>query len=301
MKKIGFVGVGIMGKSMVRNLMKNDFEVSIFARNKEKVLDVISEGANFYPTIKECVSGCDAVITIVGFPKDVEEVYFGENGILENVKEGTYVIDMTTSSPKLAVEIFEKAKEKGVKALDAPVTGGDIGAKNGTLTILVGGEEADYKACLPIFKAMGTNIHYEGKAGFGQHTKLANQIMIAGAISGVCEAMAYAKDKGLDVKKMLDSVSTGDAGSKQLELVSPKILEEDFAPGFFIKHFIKDMKLAKEEALADNITLDILSKVLENYEELEREGFGDLGTQALIKHYNKQFKFLYEDCIRTKK
>ncbi|CUO43591.1 NAD(P)-dependent oxidoreductase [Clostridium perfringens] len=287
MKKIGFIGVGIMGKSMVRNLMKNDFEVSIFARNKEKVLDVISEGANFYLTIKECVSGCDAVITIVGFPKDVEEVYFGENGILENVKEGTYVIDMTTSSPKLAVEIFEKAKEKGLKALDAPVTGGDIGAKNGALTILVGGEEEDYKACLPIFKAMGTNIHYEGKAGFGQHTKLANQIMIAGAISGVCEAMAYAKDKGLDVKKMLDSVSTGAAGSKQLELVSPKILEEDFAPGFFIKHFIKDMKLAKEEALADNVNLDILSKVLENYEELEREGFGDLGTQALIKHYNK--------------
>lgn len=287
MKKIGFIGVGIMGKSMVRNLMKNDFEVSIFARNKEKVLDVISEGANFYPTIKEGVSGCDAVITIVGFPKDVEEVYFGENGILENAKEGTYVIDMTTSSPKLAVEIFEKAKEKGLKALDAPVTGGDIGAKNGTLTILVGGEEEDYKDCLPIFQAMGTNIHYEGKAGFGQHTKLANQIMIAGAISGVCEAMAYAKDKGLDVKKMLDSVSTGAAGSKQLELVSPKILEEDFAPGFFIKHFIKDMKLAKEEALADNVNLDILSKVLENYEELEREGFGDLGTQALIKHYNK--------------
>ena len=287
MKKIGFIGVGIMGKSMVRNLMKNGFEVSIFARNKEKVLDVISEGASFYPTIKECVSRCDAVITIVGFPKDVEEVYFGENGILENVKEGTYVIDMTTSSPKLAVEIFEKAKEKGVKALDAPVTGGDIGAKNGTLTILVGGKEEDYKACLPILKAMGTNIHYEGKAGFGQHTKLANQIMIAGAISGVCEAMAYAKDKGLDVKKMLDSVSTGVAGSKQLELVSPKILEEDFAPGFFIKHFIKDMKLAKEEALADNVNLDILSKVLENYEDLEREGFGDLGTQALIKHYNK--------------
>lgn len=287
MKKIGFIGVGIMGKSMVRNLMKNGFEVSIFARNKEKVLDVISEGANFYTTIKECVSGCDAIITIVGFPKDVEEVYFGENGIIENVKEGTYVIDMTTSSPKLAVEIFEKAKEKGVKALDAPVTGGDIGAKKGTLTILVGGEEEDYKACLPIFQAMGTNIHYEGKAGFGQHTKLANQIMIAGAISGVCEAMAYAKDKGLDVKKMIDSVSTGAAGSKQLELVSPKILEEDFAPGFFIKHFIKDMKLAKEEALADNVNLDILSKVLENYEELEREGFGDLGTQALIKHYNK--------------
>ena len=285
--KIGFIGVGVMGKSMVRNLMKKGFEVSIYTRTKSKVEDIINEGAIWCEDIKSCVKDKDAVITIVGYPKDVEEVYFGENGILENVKEGTYVIDMTTSSPKLAVEIFEKAKEKGLKALDAPVTGGDIGAKNGTLTILVGGEEEDYKACLPIFQAMGTNIHYEGKEGFGQHTKLANQIMIAGAISGVCEAMAYAKDKGLDVKKMLDSVSTGAAGSKQLELVSPKILEEDFAPGFFIKHFIKDMKLAKEEALADNMNLDILSKVLENYEELEREGFGDLGTQALIKHYNK--------------
>ena len=287
MKNIGFIGVGIMGKSMVRNLMKNGFEVSIFARNKEKVLDVISEGAEFHSTISECVKNCDATITIVGFPKDVEEVYFGKNGILENVKKGSYVIDMTTSSPELAVKIYEEAKSKGIKALDAPVTGGDIGAKNGTLTILVGGDEEDYRACLPIFEAIGTNIHYEGRAGFGQHTKLANQIMIAGAISGVCEAMAYAGDKGLDVKKMLDSVSTGAAGSKQLELVSPKILDNDFAPGFFIKHFIKDMKLAKDEALADGLELEILSKVLENYEGLEKEGLGNLGTQALIKHYKK--------------
>lgn len=287
MKKIGFIGVGIMGKSMVRNLMKNGFEVSIFARNKGKVLDVISEGAEFYSTISECVKNCDATITIVGFPKDVDEVYFGKNGILENVKKGSYVIDMTTSSPELAVKIYEEAKSKGIKALDAPVTGGDIGAKNGTLTILVGGDEEDYKVCMPIFNAMGTNIHYEGKAGFGQHTKLANQIMIAGAISGVCEAMAYAEEKGLDVKKMLDSVSTGAAGSKQLELVSPKILDNDFAPGFFIKHFIKDMKLARDEALANGLELEVLSKALENYEALEKEGFGDLGTQALIKHYKK--------------
>lgn len=287
MKKIGFIGVGIMGKSMVRNFMKNGFEVSIFARNKGKVLDVISEGAEFHSTISECVKNCDATITIVGFPKDVEEVYFGKNGILENVKKGSYVIDMTTSSPELAVKIYEEAKSKGIKALDAPVTGGDIGAKNGTLTILVGGDEEDYKVCMPIFNAMGTNIHYEGKAGFGQHTKLANQIMIAGAISGVCEAMAYAEEKGLDVKKMLDSVSTGAAGSKQLELVSPKILDNDFAPGFFIKHFIKDMKLARDEALANGLELEVLSKALENYEALEKEGFGDLGTQALIKHYKK--------------
>lgn len=287
MKKIGFIGVGIMGKSMVRNLMKNGFEVSIFARNKEKVLDVISEGAEFHSTITDCVRECDAVITIVGFPKDVEEVYFGKSGILENVKKGSYVIDMTTSSPELAVKIYEEAKSRGIKALDAPVTGGDIGAKNGTLTILVGGDEEDYKVCMPIFEAMGTNIHYEGKAGFGQHTKLANQIMIAGAISGVCEAMAYAEEKGLDVKKMLDSVSTGAAGSKQLELVSPKILDNDFAPGFFIKHFIKDMKLARDEALANGLELEVLSKALENYESLEKEGLGDLGTQALIKHYKK--------------
>ena len=285
MKKIGFIGVGIMGKSMVKNLMEKGFELSIFARNKEKVLDVISEGAKFYTSIKECVSNCDAVITIVGFPKDVEEVYFGEDGIIENVKKGTYVIDMTTSSPKLAVEIFNRAKDKGIKALDAPVTGGDIGAKEGTLTILVGGEEDDYRACLPIFEAMGTNICYEGEAGFGQHTKLANQIMIAGAISGVCEAITYANKEGLDVKKMINSLRTGAAGSRQLELVSPKILEEDFAPGFFIKHFIKDMKLAKEEALAKEINLDVLNKVLENYEVLEKEGLGDLGTQALIKYY----------------
>lgn len=287
MKNIGFIGIGIMGKSMVRNLMKNGFEVSIFARNKGKVLDVIEEGAKFYSTIKDCVKNCDAVITIVGFPKDVEEVYFGDNGIIKNVNKGTYVVDMTTSSPELAVKIFEEAKLAGVKALDAPVTGGDIGAKNGTLTILVGGNEEDYEVCLPIFEAMGSNIHYEGKAGFGQHTKLANQIMIAGAISGVCEAMAYANIKGLNIRKMLDSVSTGAAGSKQLELVSPKILDEDFAPGFFIKHFIKDMKLAKDEASVDGIDLEILSKVLENYESLEKMGFGDLGTQALIKYYNK--------------
>lgn len=287
MKNIGFIGIGIMGKSMVRNLMKNGFEVSIFARNKGKVLDVIEEGAKFYSTIKDCVKNCDAVITIVGFPKDVEEVYFGDNGIIKNVNKGTYVVDMTTSSPELAVKIFEEAKLAGVKALDAPVTGGDIGAKNGTLTILVGGNEEDYEVCLPIFEAMGSNIHYEGKAGFGQHTKLANQIMIAGAISGVCEAMAYANTKGLNIRKMLDSVSTGAAGSKQLELVSPKILDEDFAPGFFIKHFIKDMKLAKDEASVDGIDLEILSKVLENYESLEKMGFGDLGTQALIKYYNK--------------
>ncbi|MGG5460474.1 NAD(P)-dependent oxidoreductase [Clostridium sp. B9] len=287
MKKIAFVGVGIMGKSMVRNLMKAGFLVNIFARNKSKVLDVIEEGAKFHPSIAECVKDCDVVITIVGFPKDVEEVYFDESGILNNVKEGTYLIDMTTSSPELAKKIYDESKRRRIKALDAPVTGGDIGAKNGTLSILVGGDEEDFNKCMPIFEAMGNNIHYEGQAGFGQHTKLANQIMIAGAISGVCEAMAYAEEKGLNIQKMLDSVSKGAAGSRQLELVAPKVIVEDFEPGFFIKHFIKDMKLAKEESEKSGLSLDILSDVLENYEALEKEGFGDLGTQALIKHYEK--------------
>lgn len=285
MKKIGFIGVGIMGKSMVNNLMKAGYEVSFYARNKAKTEDVIAKGAVYHPTIAECVNGCDAVITIVGFPKDVREVYFGKDGILENVSEGTYVIDMTTSSPKLAEEIYEEAKKRGIHALDAPVTGGDVGAQNGTLSILAGGDPQAYEKCLPVFEAMGKNIHLEGKAGSGQHTKMVNQIMIAGTISGICEAFAYAKEKGLDIPTVLDSVATGAAGSKQLELQAAKLQEQDYAPGFFIKHFIKDMKLAKEEAEADGLTLKVLDQTLAAYEELEKRGDGELGTQALIKYF----------------
>ena len=179
--------------------------------------------------------------------------------------------------------------------LDAPVTGGDTGAKAGTLTILVGGDKADYEACLPLFEAMGTNINYEGKAGCGQHCKLANQIMIAGALSGVCEAVTYAKEKGLDMDTFLRSVSTGAAGSRQLDLYGPKIIAEDYAPGFFIKHFIKDMKLALIEANKSGIDLDVLSQVLANYEELEAEGCGDLGTQALIKYYDEEHRCAVEE------
>ena len=198
MKKIGFIGVGIMGKSMVRNLMKAGYELHIYARTRSKVEDVISEGAIFHESIRECVPGCDAVITIVGFPRDVEEVYFDEGGILENADPGTYLIDMTTTSPMLAEKISKEGTEKGFHVLDAPVTGGDTGAKAGTLSILVGGEKEDYETCMELFKAMGTNINYQGKAGCGQHAKLANQIMIAGALSGVCEAFSYAQAKGLD-------------------------------------------------------------------------------------------------------
>lgn len=285
MKRIGFIGVGIMGKSMVRNLMKAGYTVCIYARHPDKVQDVVSEGAILCDSIASCTEGCQAVITIVGYPQDVEEVYCGSGNILDSAEPGAYLIDMTTSSPTLAEKLFEAGTKRGFHVLDAPVTGGDTGARDGTLSILVGGAREDFEACLPIFQAMGTNLNYQGKAGSGQHAKLANQIMIAGTMSGVCEALTYAKSKGLDLNTLLHSVSTGAAGSKQLDTLGPKILSEDYAPGFFIKHFIKDMALAKEEAERDGLHLEILSQVLENYENLNQSGCGNLGTQALIKHY----------------
>lgn len=285
MHRVGFIGVGIMGKSMVRNLMKAGYELHIYARHKEKVEDVIAEGAIFHESIHDCVTDCDAIITIVGFPPDVEQVYFEEGNILDSAAPGTYLIDMTTTSPTLAERIWNEGTARGFHVLDAPVTGGDTGAKAGTLSILVGGEEADYEACHPLFEAMGTNINYQGKAGCGQHAKLANQIMIAGTLSGVCEALTYAKAKGLDLDVLLRSVATGAAGSKQLDAFGPKILAGDYAPGFFLKHFIKDMTLADEEAVASGVRLDVLETALANYRGLQQEGYGDLGTQALIKHY----------------
>lgn len=285
MKNIGFIGVGIMGKSMVRNLMKVGYELHIYARTKAKVEDVILEGAVFHDNIKSCVAGCDAVITIVGFPKDVEEVYFDAENIMDSASEGTYLIDMTTTSPQIAEKIYLEGKKRKLHVLDAPVTGGDTGAREGTLSILVGGDKEDYEACLPLFEAMGTNINYQGKAGCGQHCKLANQIMIAGTMSGICEALTYAKNKGLDLDTVLKSVATGAAGSHQLDAFGTKILAGNYEPGFFMKHFIKDMKLALIEANMSELDLGVLSQTLANYEELEAEGYGDLGTQALMKYY----------------
>jgi 3-hydroxyisobutyrate dehydrogenase-like beta-hydroxyacid dehydrogenase len=196
MKKIGFIGVGIMGKSMVRNLRKAGYEVAIYTRTKAKAEDVIAEGAVWCDTAAECAKGRDVVITIVGYPKDVEEVYFGDNGIIANADPGTYVIDMTTTSPRLAVRIWEEAEKAGIHAVDAPVTGGDTGAKAGTLTILAGGKKEDFDACVPVFEAMGKNINYEGKAGNGQHTKMCNQIAIAGALAGLGGGLLYLAGSG---------------------------------------------------------------------------------------------------------
>ncbi len=285
MKKIAFIGVGIMGKSMVRNLMKSGYELHIFARTKSKVDDVIQEGAIFHKTIRDCVQNCEVVITMVGFPKDVEEVYFAPQNIIDSAKRGSYIIDMTTTSPSLAEKISQEGMKRGLYVLDAPVTGGDIGAKNGTLSILVGGNKEDYAKCIPIFSAMGTNINYFGKAGNGQHAKMANQIMLAGALAGVCEALSYAKVKDLDLTTLLEAVSTGAAGSKQLDLFAPKIMTGDYQPGFFMKHFIKDMTIAKEEAESSHIDLEVLKQVLLNCSDVEVAGGGELGTQALAKHY----------------
>ena len=285
MKKIGFIGIGIMGQSMVRNLMKAGYEVAVYNRTKSKADAVVAEGALWCDSAAQCAAGRDAVITIVGYPKDVEEVYFGEGGVIAHADPGTCLIDMTTTSPKLAVRIYENGKKKGLPVLDAPVTGGDAGAKAGTLTILVGGDQETFEKCRPLFEAMGKNIYYEGKAGNGQHTKMCNQIAIAGALSGACEALAYAKAVGMDPAHMLESISTGAAGSAQLSNVASRILKDDYAPGFFIKHFIKDMKLADEEAVNAGAHLGVLEYVLNMYQELETEGCGDRGTQALIKYY----------------
>ena len=289
MKKIGFIGVGIMGKSMVRNLKKAGFDLHIYARTKAKVEDVIAEGVTFHDSIADCVKDCEAVITIVGFPQDVEEVYFDQGNILDSAKEGAYLIDMTTTSPQIAQKIYEEGNKRGFHVLDAPVTGGDTGAKAGTLSILVGGNKEDYEACMPLFEAMGTNINYQGEAGCGQHAKMVNQIMIAGTMSGLCEALSYAKAKDLDCETVLKSVATGAAGSKQLDFFGEKILHGDYTPGFFMKHFIKDMKIALIEANQCELDLDVLSQTLANYEVLEAEGYGDLGTQALIKYYEEGY------------
>ena len=287
MQKIGWIGVGIMGKAMVRNLMKAGYEVHIYARHPEKVADVTAEGAVPHGTIGDCVRASEVVITMVGFPQDVEEVYFTPGNILDSAAQGTILIDMTTTSPTLAQRIYREGTARGLRVLDAPVTGGDSGARAGTLSILVGGGQADFDACLPIFRAMGTNITYFGPAGCGQHAKMANQIMIAGALSGVCEALAYAKAEGLDWNTLLGAVATGAAGSKQLDFQGRKILDGDFAPGFFMKHFVKDMKLAEEEADTAGLDLNVLRQALDNCQTLVDQGCGDLGTQALIKFYEK--------------
>ena len=283
--KIGFIGVGVMGNGMVKNLLKRGYEVNAYTRTRAKALEALDAGAIWCDTTADCVRDVDAVISMVGFPPDVEEVYFGEKGILANARPGTLVIDMTTTSPRLAQRIYTEAADKGLPALDAPVSGGDTGARAGTLAIMVGGDREAFERAVPIFEAMGSSIRYMGPAGSGQHTKMANQIAIAGTLAGVCEAIAYARAVGLDVDEVLSTISGGAAGSWQLSNNGPKSAHGDFAPGFFIKHFIKDMTLADGEARARDLPMPVLEKVLAMFRALEAQGYGDEGTQALIRAY----------------
>ena len=283
--KIGFIGVGVMGNGMVKNLLQQGYEVNAYTRTRAKALEALDAGAVWRENVADCVRDADAVISIVGFPPDVEEVYFGDKGILANARPGTLVIDMTTTSPRLAQRIYTEAADKGLPALDAPVSGGDTGARAGTLAIMVGGDREAFERAVPIFEAMGSSIRYMGPAGSGQHTKMANQIAIAGTLAGVCEAIAYARAVGLDVDEVLSTISGGAAGSWQLSNNGPKSAHGDFAPGFFIKHFIKDMTLADGEARARDLPMPVLEKVLAMFRALEAQGYGDEGTQALIRAY----------------
>ena len=285
MQRIAFIGAGIMGKSMVRNLKKAGFTVQIYARHPEKVAELVQEGIELFSTIGDCVKEADAVITIVGFPSDVEEVYFGSGNILDSAKKGACLIDMTTTSPELDKRIYEEGKKRGLHVLDAPVTGGDTGAKNGTLSILVGGDREDFESCQKIFEAMGKNIKYFGPSGSGQHAKAVNQIMVAANLAGVCEAYTYAKAYGLNLETITDALADGAAGSWQLKGNGPKMIQGDTAPGFFIKHFVKDLKIVEEGAKEKDLDLPVAKTVLRENEALEQAGMGDFGTQALLRYY----------------
>ncbi|WP_438503644.1 NAD(P)-dependent oxidoreductase [Ectobacillus ponti] len=282
---IGFIGTGVMGKSMVRHLLKGGHTVYVYNRTKEKTDELVQEGAIWAEAPKLVAHQADVVMTMVGYPYDVEEVYFGSEGLLEHAKPGTVFIDFTTSTPTLAKRIYEAAAAKGMSALDAPVSGGDIGAREARLAIMMGGDEEAFGQVQPLLQLLGTNIVLQGPAGSGQHTKMCNQIAIASNMIGVCEAIAYAKTAGLDPEQVLQSIATGAAGSWSLSNLAPRMLQGNFEPGFYIKHFIKDMKIALDEAERMKLELPGLSLAKQMYEELAARGEESSGTQALYKRY----------------
>ncbi|WP_439649632.1 NAD(P)-dependent oxidoreductase [Gracilibacillus salinarum] len=285
MTTIGFIGTGVMGKSMATHLLEAGFDLHIFTRTQEKAKPLLAQGAVWEDSVSSLAQKADIVLTMVGYPKDVESIYLDANGIIANAKPGSYLIDMTTSDPLLAERIYSKAKEKGLHSMDAPVSGGDVGAKNGTLAIMAGGEQADFDEVLPVFKKMGENIVLQGPAGAGQHTKMANQITIASNMIGVSEAIMYAKKAGLDPVRVLKSISTGAAGSWSLSNLGPRMIKGDSDPGFYMKHFIKDMTIALRNAQEMGLKTPGLALSLELYQELAEKGLEDRGTQALIKWF----------------
>nr|WP_092071980.1 NAD(P)-dependent oxidoreductase [Dendrosporobacter quercicolus]NSL48714.1 NAD(P)-dependent oxidoreductase [Dendrosporobacter quercicolus DSM 1736]SDM34878.1 3-hydroxyisobutyrate dehydrogenase [Dendrosporobacter quercicolus] len=282
---IGFIGTGVMGKSMAGHLLKAGYSLKVYNRTKAKAQELLEQGALWSEKVAELAAECQVIITMIGYPKDVEAIYFGNDGLLYNAKPGTYLLDMTTSSPELAVRIEQAAKAKSLQALDAPVSGGDVGAKEARLAIMVGGESEAFAAVRPILELMGKNIVLQGPAGAGQHTKMCNQIAIAANMMGVCEAMAYAQKAGLDPKVVLQSIETGAAGSWSLSNLAPRMLAGNFEPGFYIKHFIKDMRIAIESAQQMGLNTPALDLAVKLYEQLAAQGEENSGTQALFKYY----------------
>jgi 3-hydroxyisobutyrate dehydrogenase len=280
--RVGFIGTGVMGLSMCRHLITAGYATTVTTRHKAKAEALLQAGAAWADTPKAVAERSDVVFAIVGFPADVREVFLGANGALAGSRQGTVFVDMTTSDPTLAREIAEAAQAKGVASLDAPVSGGDVGAKNAALSIMVGGEADALEAVRPLLECMGKTIVHQGPAGAGQHTKMVNQILIAGNMVGVCEALLYAYRAGLDPKTVLQSVGGGAAASWSLNNLGPRIIDRNFEPGFFVEHFIKDMGIALDEAKRMGLALPGLALAHQLYVAVQAQGYGRKGTQALM-------------------
>ena len=280
--KIGWVGTGVMGRWMCQHVMDLGYTAMIFTRTKSKADPLLKAGATWADSPAEVAENSDIIFTIVGFPEDVRHVYLGENGILTTAKSGSIIVDMTTTEPSLAIEVYQTAQAQGISSIDAPVSGGDVGAREARLAIMIGGDQKAVDAIHPLFEAMGQNIVYQGKAGSGQHTKMCNQITISGTMIGVCEALLYGAKAGLDLEIMLSTISKGAAACWSLDNLAPRVLKRNFDPGFFVEHFIKDMGIALDEAKRMGISLPGLSLVHQLYLATQAQGHGRLGTHALM-------------------
>jgi len=284
---IGWIGTGVMGTSMCSHLMNAGHKAYVYNRSKGKALPLIENGAIWCESPAMVAKQCDIVFTIVGYPQDVAEVILGQNGVIAGAREGAIIVDMTTSEPRLAAEIYEQAKSKGINCLDAPVSGGDIGARQGTLAIMVGGDKETFEKVLPYFEIMGENIALMGGPGAGQHTKMSNQILIASTMIGVVESLVYAYKAGLDLDEVIDVIGKGAASSWSINNLGRRIVKKNFDPGFFIKHFIKDMGIALDEAKRMNLSLPGLALAHQFYISASALGYEDLGTQGLYKVFEQ--------------
>ncbi|HTL08531.1 MAG TPA: NAD(P)-dependent oxidoreductase [Chitinophagaceae bacterium] len=280
-KKIGWIGTGLMGNPMVKHLVNAGYTVGVHNRSKEKAADLVAMGCRWFDTPAALAAESDIIITIIGFPKDVEECYFGEQGIFTTVKPGSILADMTTTKPSIAIALEQRAAAASVAFIDAPVSGGQVGAINGTLSIMMGGKKETADALLPLFETFGKNMVHQGPAGAGQHTKMCNQITIAGTLIGVCEALIYGVKAGLNLNTMLDSITKGAAGCWSLDVLAPKLVKGDYSPGFSIDNFVKDISIALEEAEAMRLSLPGLALVKQLYLSVQAMGKGSYGNQAL--------------------